>query len=150
MYYENTSHSIQLERGVADRSVSQDKQKRQAIVEAERARRMENAAQDAQDRILEESEEWDVADVEGDGGIPVAVSKTNEDQRNGAKKGAPQVNPAARSGLQKKEFPRREARHEASASSQGNDKTIDDEARDPKGSRGKCSRRSSCPLWSST
>lgn len=45
----------------------QDKQKRQTTAEAERARRMENAAQDAQDRIIEESEEWDVADVDGDG-----------------------------------------------------------------------------------
>ena len=34
----------------------QDKQKRDKIVGAERARRIKNAAQDAQDRIIEESE----------------------------------------------------------------------------------------------
>ena len=69
---------------------------------------MENAAQDAQDRIREESEEWDVADVEGDGGIPVAVSKASDDQRNDVKKGAPKTNHA------RKEFTRRKAKQEAS------------------------------------
>ena len=100
---------------------------------------MENAAQDAQDRILEESEEWDLADVEGDGGIPVAVSNNSEDQRSGAKRGGHQPNHAARSSLQRSEVKKREARHEASASSRGTDKAIDDEARDPKGSRGRYS-----------
>lgn len=100
---------------------------------------MENAAQDAQDRILEESEEWDVADMEGDGGIPIAVSKSGEDQRNDAKKGGPKLNYAARSSQQRTEVKRREARHEASASNRGQDTTIDSEARDPKGSRGRYS-----------
>ena len=63
---------------------------------------MENAAQDAQDRLREESEEWDVADVEGDGGIPVAVSGNGEERRSGAKKGGPQSNHAARSSVDPK------------------------------------------------
>ena len=51
-----------------------DKEARQAAVASERARKLESAAREAQDRIKEEGEEWDMADVEeGDGGIPVAI-----------------------------------------------------------------------------
>ena len=60
----------------------QDKQRRQIIANAESVRRMENAAQDAQDRIIEESEEWEAADVDGDGGIPVCLAYRSEENRH--------------------------------------------------------------------
>ena len=81
------------------------------------------------DRIIEESEEWDVADVEGDGGSPIALSR--EDQRNDPRKSAPKSNHAARSALQRTEIKKGEAKVETSASARG----VDLE-RDPKGSRG--------------
>lgn len=51
-----------------------DKHARQAATAAERARKLEAAADDARDRVKEEGEEWEIADVdEGDGGVPVAI-----------------------------------------------------------------------------
>jgi len=53
-----------------------DKRTRTAAFSAERTRKMEDAAQDAQDRIKEEGEEWEHADIdEGDGGVPTAIPR---------------------------------------------------------------------------
>lgn len=98
----------------------QDKQRRQAIAEAERARRIENAAQDAQDRIVEETEEWEAADVDGDGGVPLPLSKSEDESGSGAKgRGGPKLNHAARTALQKTDVRRTISKAETSASASG-------------------------------
>ena len=63
----------------------QDKKRHQMISEAERARRVESAAQDAQARFVEENEEWDAADIDGDGGLPVSVTRAEGDRHQGPK-----------------------------------------------------------------
>lgn len=98
----------------------QDKQRREAIAEAERARRIESAAQDAQDRLIEETEEWEAADVDGDGGVPLPLSKSEDEWSNDPKgKGGPKLNHAARTALQKTDMRRAISKAETSASASG-------------------------------
>ena len=74
----------------------QDKERQRAIAEAEHARRIESAAQDAEDRIVEENEEWDAADIDGDGGLPIPILKPEHGRDEGSKgKANPRLNPAA-------------------------------------------------------
>ena len=103
-----------------------DKQARQAAAAAERANKMENAAQEAQDRIKEEGEEWKMADVEeGDGGVPVAVPKaevpapTGFGRNKGATGAPPKMNAAARKAEAAREAKKVQAKEEASLVAMG-------------------------------
>ena len=83
----------------------QDKQRHPAIPEAERARRIESAAQDAQDRIVEENEEWEAADIDGDGGLPVSISRAEDDQhKDPRRKASPKLNHGAQMALPRQEM----------------------------------------------
>ena len=92
----------------------QDKQRYEAIAEAERARRVESAAQDAEDRVVEENEEWEAADIDGDGGLPVAIAGPEEDRQKGLKrKGNPKPNHAAARAPQRQEIKKFKTKEEA-------------------------------------
>ena len=92
----------------------QDKQRYEAIAEAERARRVESAAQDAQDRIVEENEEWEAADIDGDGGLPVAIAGPEEDRHKGPnRKPNPKLNHAVQRASQKQEIKKVKTKEEA-------------------------------------
>ena len=95
----------------------QDKQRHQAIPEAERARRVESAAQEAQDRIVEENEEWDAADIDGDGGLPVSISRREDDRHKGPKgKPSPKQKHAAQMALPRQEIKKVRTKGETFAS----------------------------------
>lgn len=95
----------------------QDKQRHQAVAEAERARRVEVAAQDAQDRIVEENQEWDAADIDGDGGLPVPISRHEDDLHKGPMgKANPKLSHAAQRAPQRQEMKKVTTKEEAFAS----------------------------------
>lgn len=115
-----------------------DRPTRTAALSAERARKMEDAAQDAQDRIKEEGEEWEHADIdEGDGGVPTSIPKpdvpapvyhgsyrvagnTNRGAHKSVSNGqAPKMNAAARKAMAEKEAKQTQLKAEASAVATG-------------------------------
>jgi len=113
-----------------------DKPTRTAAFSAERARKMEDAAQDAQDRIKEEGEEWEHADIdEGDGGVPPAIPKPdfpapvyhgsyraagNSGSHKPVNNGhAPKLNAAARKAMAEREAKKAQFKAEVSAAATG-------------------------------
>ena len=95
----------------------QEKHRHQAFVEAEQARRVEVAAQDAQDRIVEDNQEWDAADIDGDGGLPVPISRHEDDLHKGPKgKANPKLSHAAQRALQMQEMKKVKTKEESFAS----------------------------------
>ncbi len=115
-----------------------DKPTRTAAFSAERTRKMEDAALDAQDRIKEEGEEWEHADIdEGDGGVPSSIPKsdlpvpvyhgsyraavnTNRGTHESASNGqAPKMNAAARKAMAEREAKKAQFKAEVSAAATG-------------------------------
>ncbi|KAL8796896.1 MAG: hypothetical protein Q9195_000979 [Heterodermia aff. obscurata] len=111
----DAAYTLQAMIGVAFAG-RQDKQRYQAIAETERAR-VESAAQDAEDRIVEENEEWDAADIDGDGGLPVSIPRPEDDRHKGPKgKFSPKVDRAAQMALPKQKIKNVKTKEEAFAS----------------------------------
>jgi hypothetical protein len=115
-----------------------DRPTRTAAFSAERTRKIEDAAQDAQDRIKEEGEEWEHADIdEGDGGVPTSIPKpdvpapvyhgsyraagnTNRGGHKSVSNGqAPKLNAAARKAMAEREAKKAQFKAEVSAAATG-------------------------------
>lgn len=115
-----------------------DRPTRTAAFTVERTRKMEDAAQDAQDRIKEEGEEWEHADIdEGDGGVPTSIPRPDvpmpvyhgsyraagNTNRGGHKSNAtgqaPKLNAAARKAMAEREAKKAQFKAEVNAAATG-------------------------------
>lgn len=71
----DAAYTLQALLGITVRGVAA-KDAHQALAVAERAARSENVGKEAQDRVVEEGKEWELAEEDGgDGGVAVAVSQ---------------------------------------------------------------------------
>lgn len=74
----------------------QNSRDRRAKIAGEEAARQENAARDAREHVIQESQEWELADIdEGDGGDPVKLLRL--DPARNPQNGSSKVNVAERS-----------------------------------------------------
>ncbi|MCJ1256446.1 hypothetical protein MMC24_004267 [Lignoscripta atroalba] len=75
----DATYTLQALIGISFKSLAAKRERQAAFSEKERQIRLDAAIQEAEERILDDEEEWNLADIEDDGGVAVnIIEKPNE------------------------------------------------------------------------